>query len=66
MSKGPIHAEYVVSGQFTAENCALILIDHQVGTLQSSGMHGGSFPAHRNPWSRFPHGQGVEGLSQKG
>jgi nicotinamidase-related amidase len=34
MSKEPIHAAYVMSGQFTPENCALILIDHQVGTLQ--------------------------------
>ena len=26
--------QYIMSGQFTPENCALILIDHQVGTLQ--------------------------------
>ena len=34
MIKEPIQAAYVMSGQFTPENCALILIDHQVGTLQ--------------------------------
>jgi hypothetical protein len=34
MSKEPTQAEYVMSGQFTPENCALVLIDHQVGTLQ--------------------------------
>jgi nicotinamidase-related amidase len=27
-------AAYVMSGQFTPDNCALVLIDHQVGTLQ--------------------------------
>ena len=34
MSKEPTEAAYVMSGQFTPDNCALILIDHQVGTLQ--------------------------------
>ena len=34
MIKEPIQAAYVMSGQFTPENCALVLIDHQVGTLQ--------------------------------
>jgi nicotinamidase-related amidase len=34
MSKEPTEAAYVMSGQFTPENCALVLIDHQVGTLQ--------------------------------
>ena len=34
MSKEVIQAKYVMSGQFTPENCALVLIDHQVGTLQ--------------------------------
>ena len=34
MSKELIQADYVMSGQFTPENCALVLIDHQVGTLQ--------------------------------
>src|ERR1700691_3268013 len=34
MSKEPVHPAYVMSGQFTPENCALVLIDHQVGTLQ--------------------------------
>ena len=31
MSKDQV---YVMKGQFTPENCALVLIDHQVGTLQ--------------------------------
>jgi nicotinamidase-related amidase len=34
MSKEPVQPAYVMSGQFTPENCALVLIDHQVGTLQ--------------------------------
>ena len=34
MSKESTEAAYVMSGQFTPDNCALILIDHQVGTLQ--------------------------------
>ena len=34
MSKELTEAAYVMSGQFTPENCALVLIDHQVGTLQ--------------------------------
>ena len=34
MSKQPTEAAYVMSGQFTPDNCALVLIDHQVGTLQ--------------------------------
>jgi nicotinamidase-related amidase len=34
MSKEPTEAAYVMSGQFTPDNCALVLIDHQVGTLQ--------------------------------
>jgi nicotinamidase-related amidase len=34
MSKESTEAAYVMSGQFTPENCALVLIDHQVGTLQ--------------------------------
>ena len=34
MSKEPTEAGYVMSGQFTPDNCALVLIDHQVGTLQ--------------------------------
>jgi nicotinamidase-related amidase len=34
MFKEPVQAAYVMSGQFTPENCALVLIDHQVGTLQ--------------------------------
>ena len=34
MSKEPTKAAYVMSGQFTPDNCALVLIDHQVGTLQ--------------------------------
>jgi nicotinamidase-related amidase len=34
MSKEAIQPAYVMSGQFTPENCALVLIDHQVGTLQ--------------------------------
>ena len=34
MSKEPVQSAYVMSGQFTPDNCALILIDHQVGTLQ--------------------------------
>ena len=34
MSQEPTEAAYVMSGQFTPENCALVLIDHQVGTLQ--------------------------------
>ncbi|HEY6851944.1 MAG TPA: isochorismatase family protein [Terracidiphilus sp.] len=34
MSKVPTEAAYVMSGQFTPDNCALVLIDHQVGTLQ--------------------------------
>jgi len=34
MSKEPTEAAYVMSGQFTPKNCALVLIDHQVGTLQ--------------------------------
>ena len=34
MSKEATEAAYVMSGQFTPENCALVLIDHQVGTLQ--------------------------------
>jgi nicotinamidase-related amidase len=34
MSKEPVQSPYVMSGQFTPENCALVLIDHQVGTLQ--------------------------------
>jgi nicotinamidase-related amidase len=34
MSKEPTEAVYVMSGQFTPDNCALVLIDHQVGTLQ--------------------------------
>jgi len=34
MSKEPTESAYVMSGQFTPDNCALVLIDHQVGTLQ--------------------------------
>ena len=34
MSKEPTEAAYVISGQFPPDNCALVLIDHQVGTLQ--------------------------------
>jgi nicotinamidase-related amidase len=34
MNKESTEAAYVMSGQFTPENCALVLIDHQVGTLQ--------------------------------
>lgn len=34
MIKEPVQPAYVMSGQFTPENCALVLIDHQVGTLQ--------------------------------
>ena len=34
MTKEPVQPAYVMSGQFTPENCALVLIDHQVGTLQ--------------------------------
>jgi nicotinamidase-related amidase len=34
MSKEPVEPADVMSGQFTPENCALVLIDHQVGTLQ--------------------------------
>jgi nicotinamidase-related amidase len=34
MSKEPTEAAYVMSGQFTPDNSALVLIDHQVGTLQ--------------------------------
>src|SRR6202451_2766225 len=34
MSKESTEAAYVMSGQFTPDNCALILIDHQVGTLK--------------------------------
>jgi nicotinamidase-related amidase len=34
MSKEPTEAAYAMSGQFTPDNCALVLIDHQVGTLQ--------------------------------
>jgi nicotinamidase-related amidase len=34
MIKEPVQPAYVMSGQFTPENCALALIDHQVGTLQ--------------------------------
>lgn len=34
MSKDQVQEAYVMNGQFTPENCALILIDHQVGTLQ--------------------------------
>ena len=34
MSKEQDHAAYVMPGQFTPDNCALVLIDHQVGTLQ--------------------------------
>ena len=34
MSKETVQPAYVMSGQFTPENCALVLIDHQVGTLQ--------------------------------
>jgi len=34
MSNDQVQDAYVMSGQFTPENCALILIDHQVGTLQ--------------------------------
>jgi nicotinamidase-related amidase len=34
MSKEPTEAAYEMSGQFTPDNCALVLIDHQVGTLQ--------------------------------
>jgi nicotinamidase-related amidase len=34
MIKEPVPAAYVMSGQFTPENCALVLIDHQVGTLE--------------------------------
>jgi nicotinamidase-related amidase len=34
MSKEPVQFAYVMSGQFTPDNCALVLIDHQVGTLQ--------------------------------
>jgi nicotinamidase-related amidase len=34
MSKEPTEAAYVMSAQFTPDNCALVLIDHQVGTLQ--------------------------------
>jgi len=34
MSKEATEAPYVMSGQFTPDNCALVLIDHQVGTLQ--------------------------------
>jgi len=34
MSKEPVQPAYVMSGQFTPENCALVLIDHQVGTLE--------------------------------
>jgi nicotinamidase-related amidase len=34
MTKESTEAAYVMSGQFTPDNCALVLIDHQVGTLQ--------------------------------
>jgi nicotinamidase-related amidase len=34
MFKEPVQAAYVMSGQFTPENSALVLIDHQVGTLE--------------------------------
>jgi nicotinamidase-related amidase len=34
MSKESTEAAYVMSGQFTPDNSALVLIDHQVGTLQ--------------------------------
>jgi nicotinamidase-related amidase len=34
MSKDQVQEAYVMKGQFTPENCALVLIDHQVGTLQ--------------------------------
>jgi hypothetical protein len=34
MIKELFQAPYVMSGQFTPENSALVLIDHQVGTLQ--------------------------------
>ena len=34
MSKESTEAAYVMSGQFTPDTCALVLIDHQVGTLQ--------------------------------
>jgi len=34
MSKESTEAAYVMSGQFTPDNCALVLIDHQVCTLQ--------------------------------
>ena len=34
MSKDQVQEAYVMNGQFTPENCALVLIDHQVGTLQ--------------------------------
>jgi hypothetical protein len=29
MIKEPLQPAYVMSGQFTRENCALVLIDHQ-------------------------------------
>jgi len=34
MSKEAVQPLYVMLGQFTPENSALVLIDHQVGTLQ--------------------------------
>jgi len=34
MSKDQVQDAFGMSGQFTPENCALVLIDHQVGTLQ--------------------------------
>jgi len=34
MSQEPVLPAYVMSGQFTPQNSALILIDHQVGTLK--------------------------------
>jgi nicotinamidase-related amidase len=34
MSKETVQPAYVMSGQFTPDNSALVLIDHQVGTLQ--------------------------------
>jgi hypothetical protein len=34
MSQEPILPAYVMSGQFTPQNSALILIDHQVATLK--------------------------------
>jgi hypothetical protein len=33
MIEEPVQPAYVMSGQFTPENCALVLIDRQVGTL---------------------------------